>query len=220
MWVNVVLNRTVAVDNDWFFDNQWGSNLPSQSELHDISWWYYILCGSCIIQWIAFSSFWTTETSVGCIKLKYRRDQKRIKEITNLRMKYYMINSIVQTILLTAFLIKFAFNTKTCKLINFLLHSIKFLNLQEINHACHASLSKSWKNRERESTKRMFEIILLWLARSPYVSMKHRHVHTLYQLTAGTAHHNFELRIYAQLSPKPLGPACQLSVRLREMSIL
>ena len=152
--------------------------------------------------------------------LKYKRDQKRIKEITNLRMKYYMINSIVQTILLTAFLIKFAFNTKTCKLINFLLHSIKFLNLQEINHACHASLSKSWKNRERESTKRMFEIILLWLARSPYVSMKHRHVHMLYQLTAGTAHHNFELRIYAQLSPKPLGPACQLSVRLREMSIL
>ena len=43
---------------------------------------------------------------------------------------------------------------------------------------------------ERECTKRMFEIILLWLARSPYVSMKHRHVH-------------------AQLSPKPaLGPAC------------
>ena len=73
---------------------------------------------------------------------------------------------------------------------------------------------------ERGSTKRMFEIILLWLAGSPYVSMKHRHVHTLYQLTAGTAHHNFELRIYAQLSPKPLGPECRLSVRLREMSVL
>ena len=32
---------------------------------------------------------------------------------------------------------------------------------------------------ERESTKTlMFKITLLWLARSPYVSMKHRHVHT------------------------------------------
>ena len=31
---------------------------------------------------------------------------------------------------------------------------------------------------ERESTKTMFEIILLWLARSLYVSMKHRHVRT------------------------------------------
>ena len=34
-------------------------------------------------------------------------------------MKYYMINSIVQTILLTAFLIKSVFNTKICKLITF-----------------------------------------------------------------------------------------------------
>ena len=36
-WVDIVLNRTVVVDNDCCFDNQWGSNLPSQSELHDIS---------------------------------------------------------------------------------------------------------------------------------------------------------------------------------------
>ena len=123
-WVNVVLNRTVVVDNDWCFDNQWGSNLPSQSELHDISWWYYILCGSCIIQWIEIypvDSIVLFFEQLGPVwaALKYRRDQKRIKEITNLRMKYYMINSIVQTILLTAFLIKSVFNTKICKLITF-----------------------------------------------------------------------------------------------------
>ena len=88
---------------------------------------------------------------MGCIKVQ--KGPEKDKRDTNLRMKCYMINSIVQTILRTAFLIKFAFNTKTCKLINFLLHSIKFLNLQEINHACHASLSKSWKNREREYKK-------------------------------------------------------------------
>ena len=73
---------------------------------------------------------------------------------------------------------------------------------------------------ERGSTKRMFEIILLWLAGSPYVSMKHRHVHTLYQLTAGTAHHNFELRIYAQLSPKPLGPACTKCPSQRDVCLI
>ena len=116
-WVNIVLNRTVVVDNDWCFDNQWGSNLPSQSELHDISWWYYILCGSCIIQWIVSSSF--EQLRPVWAALKYRRDQKRIKEIKNLRMKCYMINSIVQTILLTAASLwnLHNFNTKTCKLI-------------------------------------------------------------------------------------------------------
>ena len=52
------------------------------------------------------------------------------------------------------------------------------------------------------------------------------YTHTLYQLTAGTANHNFELCIYAQLSPKPaLGPACtncpsQRGVRLIESQII
>ena len=111
--VNIVLNRTVVVDSDWRFDNLCSSNVPSQSELHDISWWYYILCGSCIIQWIeiypvdSIVLFFEQLRPVWAA-LKYRRDQKRIKEITNLRMKHYMINSIVQTILLTAFLMKFA----------------------------------------------------------------------------------------------------------------
>ena len=39
--VNVVLNRNVAVDSDWRFDNQCGSHLQSQSELYHVSWWYY-----------------------------------------------------------------------------------------------------------------------------------------------------------------------------------
>ena len=38
--VNVVLNRTVVVDNDWRFDNLCGSHLQSQSELYYDSWWY------------------------------------------------------------------------------------------------------------------------------------------------------------------------------------
>ena len=41
--VNVVLIRTVVVDSDWRFDNQCGSHLQSQSELYDVSWWYYTL---------------------------------------------------------------------------------------------------------------------------------------------------------------------------------
>ena len=55
---------------------------------------------------IVLSSFWTTETSVGCIKVQ--KEPEKDWRDTNLRMKYYMINSIVETILLTAFLIKFA----------------------------------------------------------------------------------------------------------------
>ena len=41
--MNVVLNRTVAVDSDCLFDNLCGSHLQSQSELYHISWWYYTL---------------------------------------------------------------------------------------------------------------------------------------------------------------------------------
>ena len=41
--VNVVLNRTVAVDSDWRFDNLCSSHLQSQSELYHASWWYYTL---------------------------------------------------------------------------------------------------------------------------------------------------------------------------------
>ena len=41
--VNVVLNRTVVVDSDWRFDNLCGSHLQSQSELYQVSWWYYTL---------------------------------------------------------------------------------------------------------------------------------------------------------------------------------
>ena len=32
--VNVLLNRTVAVDSDWHFDDLCGSHLQSQSELY------------------------------------------------------------------------------------------------------------------------------------------------------------------------------------------
>ena len=41
--VNVVLNRTVLVNSDWRFDNLCGSHLQSQSELYQVSWWYYTL---------------------------------------------------------------------------------------------------------------------------------------------------------------------------------
>ena len=41
--VNVVLNRTVVVDSDWRFDKLCGSHLQSQSELYQVSWWYYTL---------------------------------------------------------------------------------------------------------------------------------------------------------------------------------
>ena len=41
--VNVVLNRTVVVDNDWRFDNLCGSHLQSQSELYHVSWWYTLV---------------------------------------------------------------------------------------------------------------------------------------------------------------------------------
>ena len=41
--VNIVLNRTVVVDSDWRFDNLCGSHLRSQSELYQVSWWYYTL---------------------------------------------------------------------------------------------------------------------------------------------------------------------------------
>ena len=41
--VNVVLNRTVVVDSDWFSNNLCGSHLQSQSELYHIIWWYYTL---------------------------------------------------------------------------------------------------------------------------------------------------------------------------------
>ena len=41
--VNVVLNRTVLVNSDWCFDNLCGSHLQSQSELYQVSWWYYTL---------------------------------------------------------------------------------------------------------------------------------------------------------------------------------
>ena len=34
---------TVVVDSDWPFDNLCGSHLQSQSELYDVSWWYYTL---------------------------------------------------------------------------------------------------------------------------------------------------------------------------------
>ena len=37
VWVNVVLNRIVAVDSDWHFDNLCGSHLQSQSELYHVS---------------------------------------------------------------------------------------------------------------------------------------------------------------------------------------
>ena len=43
VWVNVVLNRTVVDDSDWYFDNLYGSHLQSQSELNHVSWWYYTL---------------------------------------------------------------------------------------------------------------------------------------------------------------------------------
>ena len=43
VWVNVVLNRAVVVDNDWRFDNLCGSHLQSQSELYHVSWWYTLL---------------------------------------------------------------------------------------------------------------------------------------------------------------------------------
>ena len=39
--VNVVLNRTVAVDSYWRFDNLCGSHLQRQSELYHVSWWCY-----------------------------------------------------------------------------------------------------------------------------------------------------------------------------------
>ena len=41
MRVNVVLNRTVAVDSYWRFDNLCGSHLQRQSELYHVSWWCY-----------------------------------------------------------------------------------------------------------------------------------------------------------------------------------
>ena len=41
--VNVVLNRTVVVASDWRFDNLCGSHLQSQSDLYQVSWWYYTL---------------------------------------------------------------------------------------------------------------------------------------------------------------------------------
>ena len=41
--VNVVLNRTVVVDNYRHFNNLCGSHLQSQSELYHVSWWYYTL---------------------------------------------------------------------------------------------------------------------------------------------------------------------------------
>ena len=43
VWVNVVLNRTVVVHNEWRFDNLCGSHLQSQSQLYYVSRWYYIL---------------------------------------------------------------------------------------------------------------------------------------------------------------------------------
>ena len=43
VWVNVVLNRAVVVDNDWLFDNLCGSHLQSQSELYHVSWWYTLV---------------------------------------------------------------------------------------------------------------------------------------------------------------------------------
>ena len=43
VWVNVVLNRAVVVDNDWRFDNLCGSHLQSQSELYHVSWWYTLV---------------------------------------------------------------------------------------------------------------------------------------------------------------------------------
>ena len=41
--VNVALNRTVVVDNDWRYDNLYGSHVQSQSELYHISWRYETL---------------------------------------------------------------------------------------------------------------------------------------------------------------------------------
>ena len=38
--VNVVLNRTAAVDSEWRLDILCGSHLQSQSELYHVSWWY------------------------------------------------------------------------------------------------------------------------------------------------------------------------------------
>ena len=41
--MNEVLNRTAVVDSNWRFDNLCGSHLQSQSELYNVSWWYYTL---------------------------------------------------------------------------------------------------------------------------------------------------------------------------------
>ena len=43
VWVNIVLNRAVVVDNDWRFDNLFGTHLHSQSELYHVSWWYTLV---------------------------------------------------------------------------------------------------------------------------------------------------------------------------------
>ena len=43
VWVKVILNRTVTADSDWRFDNLCGGHFQSQSELHQISWWYWTL---------------------------------------------------------------------------------------------------------------------------------------------------------------------------------
>ena len=34
---------TVVVDSDWRFDNLRGSHLQRQSQLYNVSWWYYSL---------------------------------------------------------------------------------------------------------------------------------------------------------------------------------
>ena len=41
--MNVVLNRTAAVDSEWRLDNLCGSHLQIQSELYHVSWWYCTL---------------------------------------------------------------------------------------------------------------------------------------------------------------------------------
>ena len=52
VWVSVVLKRTV-VDCDWHFDYLCGSNLESQSDLYDMSWWL-INIKVWLLTWLAY----------------------------------------------------------------------------------------------------------------------------------------------------------------------